>query len=101
MYCDIIFKNNLTKYHTESCKNAVKSDDKPESQVLPEIGVASAAGQVSTPQDESSASTKINLVADYDDEIKLDVKNVESDFVPAEKLKLLGKNNFILNKRIL
>ena len=39
---------------------------------------------------EEASASRVKLVADYDDEIKSDLKSVESDFVPIEKLKQLG-----------
>jgi hypothetical protein len=43
---------------------------------------------------EEATASKLKLVADYDDEIKPDLKSVESDFVPIEKLKQLGMKKF-------
>ena len=39
---------------------------------------------------EEATAFRVKLVADYDEEIKSDLKSVESDFVSIEKLKKLG-----------
>ena len=46
---------------------------------------------------EEATASKVKLVADYDEEIKSDLKSVESDFVPIERLKQLGMKKFELN----
>ena len=64
----------------ETCIQDIKNENKDVQQnVIPVKG-------------EEMPASNIKLVADYDEDVKSDVKNVESDFVPIEKLKQLGKD---------
>ena len=72
----------LKRFFKESCSNIVKTEE-PTELVIDKQSL-----------NEKSIVSDVKLVADYEE--VSDIKNVESDFVPLEKLNLLGAIIFII-----